>query len=260
MKSKLKKAFEVLYMWAPLVILIAFWEYASRAGWLNPSIMPAPSGIVQTFVTMVQSGRWQTNLLASLGRIVKGYIFGASCGLVVGFLMGNFKPIDKLLTILVGFFRPIPTIAWIPMFILWLGIGDLSKVTIISIGCFWPVLLNTVNGIKSVDKKLIEVAVVLEKSWLVKLYKIILPSALPSVLTGLRLAVSSALMGVLAAEMLAANSGIGFLITFGRELAQPGIMLVGVLTIAFMGLAVDFILIRVERHLLRWNAAYAAKK
>lgn len=260
MKNNIKKVLEVLYMWFPLVALLALWEYSSRIGILNPSIMPAPSGIIQTFVGMVESGRWQNNLIASLGRIVKGYIVGASCGLVVGFLMGNFKPISKLLTILVGFLRPIPTIAWIPMFILWLGIGDLSKVTIISIGCFWPVLLNTINGIKSVDNKLLDVAVVLEKSWFVKLYKIILPSALPSILTGLRLAVSSALMGVLAAEMLAANSGIGFLITFGRELAQPGIMLVGVLTIAFLGLAVDFILIRVERHLLRWNAAYTSKK
>lgn len=260
MKSKLRDAFEIIYMWLPLIALIALWEYTSRIGILNPSIMPAPSGIVQTFVNMVESGRLQTNLVASLLRIIKGYFFGALCGLIVGFLMGNFKPIDKLLTILVGFFRPIPIIAWIPLFILWLGIGDLSKVTIISIGCFWPVLLNTLNGIKSVDKKLLEVAVILEKSWFVQLYKIILPSALPSILTGLRLSVGSALMGVVGAEMLAANSGIGFLITFGRELAQPGIMLVGVLVIALLGLGVDFVLLKMERHFLRWNTTYATTK
>lgn len=260
MKNSLRRVFEIVYMWFPLVGLIVLWEYASRIGVLNPSIMPAPSGIVLTFLDMVESGRWQTNLLASLSRIVKGFFVGAACGLVVGFLMGNFKPIHKLLTILVSFLRPIPTIAWIPMFILWLGIGDTSKVTIISIGCFWPVLLNTISGIKSVDTKLLDVAVLFEKSWFIQLYKIILPSALPSILTGLRLSVSSALMGVLAAEMLAANSGIGFLITFGRELAQPGIMLVGVLTIAVLGLGVDYILSRLEKHLLRWNAAYAAKK
>lgn len=260
MKDLLKKAFTILYMWFPLIALISFWEIACKIGALNTAIMPAPSGIVQSFINMVETGRWQTNLLASLSRIIKGFIVGASCGLVAGFLMGSFKPIERFLTILVGFLRPIPTIAWIPLFILWLGIGDVSKVTIISIGCFWPVLLNTINGIKSVDKKLLDVAVLFEKSWFVQVYKIILPSALPSILTGLRLSVSSALMGVLAAEMLAANSGIGFLITFGRDLAQPGIMLVGVLTIAVLGLGVDFILLRIERHLLRWNTANGAAR
>ncbi|MGN0657120.1 MAG: ABC transporter permease [Ruminiclostridium sp.] len=253
MKDAVKHILEILYMWFPLFALIAIWEYTGSSGILNPSIMPAPSGIIETFVNMLESGRWQTNLLASLGRIVKGFFVGSSCGLVVGILMGSLKPIEKFMTILVGFFRPIPTIAWIPLFILWLGIGDVSKVTIISIGCFWSVLLNTLNGMKNVDKKLLEVAILFEKSWFTQFYKIILPSALPSILTGLRLAVSSALMGVLAAEMLAANSGIGFLITFGRDLAQPGIMLVGVLTIAFLGLIVDFILLKVEKRLLRWN-------
>lgn len=260
MKKILKRIFEVFYMWFPLVALIAAWEYASRIGALNSAIMPAPSGIVQSFLNMLDTGRWQTNLLASLGRIVKGFIVGASCGLVVGFLMGSFRPIERFLTILVGFLRPIPTIAWIPLFILWLGIGDVSKVTIISIGCFWPVLLNTINGIKNVDRKLLDVAVLFEKSWFVQLYKIILPSALPSILTGLRLSVSSALMGVLAAEMLAANSGIGFLITFGRDLAQPGIMLVGVFTIAVLGLSVDFILLKIEKRLLRWNTVNGRAK
>lgn len=253
MKDILKKVLTIIYMWFPLVTLIVLWELAGRSGALNPSIMPAPSGIIETFLNMLDSGRWQVNLLASLSRIVRGFFVGAVCGLTAGFLMGMFRPIEKLTTILVGFFRPIPTIAWIPLFILWLGIGDMSKVTIISIGCFWPVLLNTINGIKSVDKKLLEVAILFEKSWFVQLRKIILPSALPSILTGLRLAVSSALMGVLAAEMLAANSGIGFLITFGRDLAQPGIMLVGVLTIAFLGLGVDFILLKAEKRLLRWS-------
>lgn len=259
MKDTVKKILSIIYMWFPLVALIAIWEYAGRSGALNPSIMPAPSGIVDSFADMVNTGRWQANLLASLSRIIKGFLVGAACGLIFGVLMGTLKPIEKFMTILVGFFRPIPTIAWIPLFILWLGIGDLSKVTIISIGCFWPVLLNTINGIKSVDKKLLEVAILFEKSWFVQFYKIILPSALPSILTGLRLAVSSALMGVLAAEMLAANSGIGFLITFGRDLAQPGIMLVGVLTIALLGLAIDFILLKIERRLLRWNTINETK-
>lgn len=256
MKGTAKKALLILYMWIPLVILIALWEVSSSSGALNPAIMPAPSGIIRSFAAMLESGRWQTNLLASLSRIVKGFIVGAFCGLVVGFFMGTFKPIEKLMTILVGFLRPIPTIAWIPLFILWLGIGDVSKVTIISIGCFWPVLLNTINGIKSVDHKLLEVAILFEKSWMEQLRKIILPSALPSILTGLRLSVSAALTGVLSAEMLAANSGIGFLITFGRDLAQPGIMLVGVLTIAFLGLGVDFILLQAEKRLLRWNTVH----
>lgn len=258
--SKINKIVNIVYMWAALVILIIAWEYASRVGILNGAIMPAPSAIVAKFISMVETGKWQKNLFASLSRIVKGYFFGATAGLIVGLAMGLFRPLDKALTVLVGFLRPIPIIAWIPMFILWLGIGDVSKVTIISIGCFWPVLLNTLSGVKSVDTKLLDVALILEKDKATQIFTIVLPAALPSILTGLRLSVGSALMGVLGAEMLAANSGIGFLITFGRELAQPDIMLVGVLTIAFLGLGVDFVLLRLQRQLLGWNSSYALKK
>lgn len=142
---------------------------------------------------------------------------------------------------------------WVPVLILWLGIGETSKVIVITIGTFWPVLLNTVHGIKNVDKRYLEVGSVLEKKRKIVLAKIILPSALPSIFTGLRIGLGNAWMSVVGAELIAAASGIGYLISYARELSQPDVMLVGVFSIGIIGLLIDMLLKKVEKWALRWN-------
>jgi sulfonate transport system permease protein len=144
-------------------------------------------------------------------------------------------------------------IAWIPLLILWLGIGEEPKVTVIAIGSFWPVLLNTIQGIHSVDPKLLEVASILEKSKWTVVTKVVLPSALPSIFTGIRLGIGSAWTCVVAAEMIAASQGIGFLITYAREMTQVHVVLVGVFSIGLIGLLIDTLILKLQNHILKWS-------
>ena len=164
--------------------------------------------------------------------------------------MGLFKSVNAALNGIVSVLRPIPTIALVPIVILLAGIGFSSKVIIIAIGSFWPVLLNTIHGIQTVDNKLIEVAYTYRINKLKTTFKIIVPSAIPAILTGLRLGMSSAWMSVVAAEMIASSTGIGYLITLSRETANARVMYMCVLVIGVIGLFIDKGLTRLERYYL----------
>ncbi|MGN0352039.1 MAG: ABC transporter permease [Roseburia sp.] len=235
------------------VLLVIVWQWGSDKGFINPHILPSPSKEVTTFGDLIASGKLQRNLIVSAVRVIQGFVFGAAFGLIIGSIMGLSRKLHKLLISLVGIFRPIPMIAWIPLLILWMGIGEPSKVTVIAMGCFWPILLNTIQGFQSIDIKLLEVAKILEKNRWQVMRAVILPSALPSVFTGIRLGLSSAWTCVVAAEMIAASEGIGYMITYARELTQPHVMLVGVFSIGFIGLFIDTLVLKLQTHLLKWN-------
>ncbi|MGM9936923.1 MAG: ABC transporter permease [Candidatus Ornithomonoglobus sp.] len=233
--------------------LVIIWQWGSSKGLINQHILPAPTKEVATFAELIASGKLQRNLLVSAVRVVQGFAFGAASGLILGGIMGLSRTIHKLMLSLVGIFRPIPMIAWIPLLILWMGIGEPSKVTVIAMGSFWPILLNTIQGFQTVDKKLLEVADILEKSRWQVISRVIFPSAIPSIFTGIRLGISSAWTCVVAAEMIAASEGIGYMITYARELTQPHVMLVGVFSIGFIGLFIDTLVLKLQKHLLKWN-------
>lgn len=237
---------------APL-LLIVVWQIFGTFGVLNEHILPPPTKVISTFVQLFKSGKLVDNLFISLIRVFRGFILGALAGVVIGIFMGLSRPINKILSSLVSIFRPIPMIAWIPLLILGLGIGEESKVAVIFIGTLWPVLLNTISGILSVDTKLIEVSRVLEKSKIEMLIKVIMPSAWPAIFTGLRLGISTAWTCVVAAEMIAASSGIGYMIMYARELSQPDVVLVGVFTIGFVGLLIDAIIGSLQKKALGWS-------
>ena len=238
-----------LFIIAP-VTLVIIWQISSNTGLLNKNILPSPKREVETLISLLASGKLQGHLLVSFIRVIKGFLIGTFLGLSLGTCMGLSKTVQKIFTTLVGVFRPIPMIAWIPLLILWMGITETSKVAVISIGSFWPVLLNTIQGIHSVDKKFLEVASTLEKKYVI--FSIVLPSALPSVFTGIRLGISSAWTSVVAAEMIAASKGIGYMITYARELSQPHIMLVGVFTIGFVGLIIDAVIQYLQKKIIYW--------
>lgn len=243
----------LLSIGVPLILLIA-WELAGDNGLLNGSIMPAPSKIGNTLYDMVESGRLWRNFSISMDRVIKGFVLGASLGIIIGSLMGIFHKVDKALGALTGILRPIPIIGWVPLFILWMGIGEVSKITIVAFGTFWSVLINTTDGIKNVDIKYIEVASILEKSKFTTLTKVIIPSALPSILTGLRLGFGNAWRSIVSAEMLAASRGIGYLISYARELSKPADMMVGLLTIGLIGLLIDAVIIKIQNKVFSWNS------
>lgn len=246
---KKKRVLLLISIVFPILVLL-FWQYASTHGLVKASLVPAPLTIVKTFLSYLQSGKLWKNLSVSFGRVACGYFAGALCGVVVGFLMGLFKPINAALGGIVSVLRPIPTIALVPIVILLSGIGFSSKVIIIAFGSFWPVLLNTIHGIQTVDNKLLEVAYTYRISTMKTIWKIVVPSSVPAMLTGLRLGMSSAWMSVVAAEMIASSTGIGYLITLSRETANARVMYMCVLVIGFIGLVIDKGLTRLEHYYL----------
>ncbi|MGC4018896.1 MAG: ABC transporter permease [Muricomes sp.] len=224
-------------------MILVFWELAVKYGLLNENLMPPPTILWETFINLITSGKLQEGLVISLQRVFAGFFIASIIGILVGFVMGLFEPINKVMSSLVNILRPIPVIALIPIFIIILGIGEAANVSIIVIGALWPILLNTTAGVLSVDHKLMELAYVyrLEKKKVV--FQVILPSALYSIITGLRLGISGAWMSVVAAEMIGATSGIGYMIMFAKSLAQAANMYVLVLIIGIIGLVIDRILL-----------------
>lgn len=194
-------------------------------------------------------GHWRVSFM----RVLQGFLLGSGLGVLLGIGLGLSPRLERALWLVSGFLRPIPTIAWIPVMILWMGIGESSKVTVIAVGSFWPVLLNALRGVRDADPKLLEVAKVLQKSTKTLLFGVILPSAFPSIFTGLRIAMGIAWASVVGAELIAASSGIGYLIMYAREVSQPDVMLAGVAVIGLTGILIDWVFSVLEERLLPWN-------
>jgi sulfonate transport system permease protein len=240
------------------VFLLFLWEQLSSRRVINPAILPPPSRIFAAFKSLALNGQISRHLRASAFRVLLGFMMGATLGLAVGVIVGISHKIDRATTLIISVLRPIPMIALIPVLILLLGIDEASKIAVITMGAFWPVFMNTVYGIKSVDRKLLELACALRKSRWYTLVRVVMPSALPPIFAGIRLGAGSAWACVVAAEMIAASSGLGFLVMFAREVSQTSVMFMGVLLIGFFGLFIDFIIQRIERLVLYWN--YPPKK
>lgn len=251
-KSSSDRIVERLIFVITPVLFLLVWELLGDAGILNAVILPTPVKIVKAFWSLLLSGKFAKDFSASVVRVLLGFLYGTLAGLVLGILTGLFSKVSKALSVLFGILRPIPTIGLVPLMILWFGIGETSKVIVIAIGTFWSVLLNTQAGIEAADSKLIEVARILEKDRATVLFRVIMPAALPSLFTGIRLGIGNAWKSVVAAEMLAATKGIGHMIEYARELAQPAKMFVGILTVGIVGLFLDVGIRRLQKRLLCW--------
>lgn len=253
-RKLVKTIFTIIISALAPILLLLFWQLAADQGWMNKSVLPSVKNVIETGIKITDSGKLQKHLIASIGRVLKGFALGGILGIILGIFMGLSKFLHRFLGSLVNLLRPIPMIAWIPIFILWFGIGETTKISLIALGTFWPVLLNTISGIISVDEKLIEVTTVLNKSKIIVLTRVILPAAVPSIFTGIRLGIGAAWSCVVAAEMIAATKGIGFMITYARETAKPGEVFVGVIVIGVIGLLIDVVIRRIEKRLLKWNS------
>lgn len=234
------------------IVVIALWFIAGEAQYINISIIPTPLQVATTFRDMFLDSTLFRHILASLIRVGKGFLIGGSAGVALGILIGSSPTLDKYTVALVGILRPIPAIAFVPLLIVAFGIGEESKVAVIVIGSFWPVLLNTIHGIQAVDTKLLEVGTIFRKSRLTVLRKIVLPSALPVMYTGFRLGIGAAWTCVVTAEMIAAKSGVGYLIMYAREISKPRIMFVGIISIGLFGLLIDIVLLKIQKKIFAW--------
>lgn len=229
------------------VLFLVLWEWAAQNGHIQISIVSTPSKIRDSFIDLFIKGKYQLYFWVSTIRFFKGFILGTILGLLFGIMMGLSKKANAYFVAIVGLLRSIPLVAWVPIAILSLGVGETTKDILVAIGCFWSVFLNTADGIKGVNQKYIEVATILEKGKVVQILKVIIPAAFPNIVTGLREGFSNSWRSIVAAEMIGASSGIGYIITYGREISRPDLMYVGLTTIAIVGLVLELILLQIQK-------------
>lgn len=235
------------------VIIVIFWISATKNELFPPVILPSIAMVFTSLISQISSGQIFQDVLISLSRVMQGYGIGLILGVFMGTLMGISGSTNKFFSGTFDAIRQIPPLAWIPLVILWFGIGETSKVILIAKASFFPILLNTISGIKSTPKAYIEVAKLYNKnSW--KIFRqIYLPYALPNIFVGLRLGLSSAWMTVIAAELIASTSGIGYRINDARNLLQSDVVITGIIVVGLLGVIMDRILDRILRELTPWN-------
>ena len=227
-------------------------EYAVKTGWVEPYLLPAPSSLWQSFLDLFAADLIQ-HIWASTWRVAIGFAIGSALGLIFAIFVGLNRHAEAFLEPSFSALKSIPSLAWIPLLLLWLGIDESSKITLIAIGAFFPVYTNTVAGIHGVDRKLIELARVYQLKYHQQIWQIVLPAASPSILTGLRNSLSLSWMFMIAAELIAATQGIGYLLSDGRETSRPDIVIIAIILLAVLGKFSDAVMRSIEIWLLRWR-------
>lgn len=235
------------------VLLLALWEVLARVGVLPPNLLPAPSRVLATIVELARTGELWPHLGLTLGRVALGFGLGAALGTGLGALTGYLPLVRRLLDPLLQGLRNIPSLAWVPLFILWLGIYETSKVVLIAVGVFFPVYLGVMTGIQQVDRKLVEVGRVYGLSGLALVQRVFLPATLPAFFVGLRNGLGLGWMFVVAAEIMGANKGLGFLLIDGQMTGRPQTILASILLFAVLGRCTDSLLALLGRRLLHWQ-------
>jgi sulfonate transport system permease protein len=235
-----------------VAVIIFIWYLLEQNGTINPVTLPGPDVIFKTFIDMVTDGSLMQHLKVSIIRVLKGYFVSAFFGIILGIVLGLSKRLSRMTDLLIQILKPIPPIAWIPLVILWFGIGEMSKVFLIFLGGFFTILIDVIDGIHQTDSKLIEVAKVMETPKIKYIFELVIPSATPYIFTGLRIGISSCWMCVVAAELVASTSGIGYMIMNARQFCQTDVVIVGMIAIGVTGKLMDVLLKLVEKKATVW--------
>ena len=237
----------------PLVLLLLWWLSTSVLGIFSPVQLPSPSSVIEAGIDLVQRGELWTHVGISVQRVVLGFAIGAVLGLAFGSLVGLSRWADALLTPTIGAFRAVPSLAWVPLLILWMKIGEDSKVTLIAIGAFFPIFTTVYMALRHVDKNLVEAGRAFGLFGLKLLTTIQLPAVVPSVFSGLRLALAQAWLFLVAAELIASSMGLGFLLTDSQNNGRTDRLLLAIILLAVIGKITDAILGVLERKAVnRW--------
>src|SRR4249920_1181747 len=239
--------------WIVFLVLMAAWQAASSAGLLPPLFMPSPAAVIDALYGLWTNGTLAQNVGASLGRIIPGWIIGTAAGLAVGLAMGIFSAARAAGLPIVSALFPIPKIALLPVLILWLGIGEPSKVATIALGVFFPTVISAYSACDQVPRNLIRMAQSFGLPARDIVAKILLPGAMPGILAGFRISASVALLLVVAAEMIGAQHGIGAFVLTAGNLMQTDQLLAGVVMLSILGLLISWGLGRIERRMLKWR-------
>ncbi|MBD1577022.1 MULTISPECIES: ABC transporter permease [Vibrio] len=235
------------------IVLILLWELGSRTGFLSPLTMPMPSNVWATFVDLYQSGLLWQQLLPSLTRLAVGASIGVVVGIGLGLIIGLFSLARAGLVPLISAIFPIPKIALLPLFVIWFGIDEASKYALIAFGTFTPTVVATYGAVDNVDRSLIRMGQSFSMSWLSIVRKIVLPGAMPGILSGLRVSLAIAIILLVAAEMLGAEYGIGAYILEAGSLYDLDRLFTGVAILSLLGVIISFVIGQIEKRVLRWR-------
>ena len=242
--------------WILPAVAVLTLEVLVRAGAVPAHLLPPPTDVLRTLFDLSQNGL-HTHVLASALRVALGFAAGAGLAVVLGSLVGLNRRAEALLDPSCQALRAIPSLAWVPLLLLWLGIDEGSKITLIAIGAFFPVYMGVASGLRDVDRKLVEVAEMAGLSPAALVRRVLLPAALPAVFTGLRNGLSLAWMFMVAAELIAATRGLGYLLTDGREMGRADLVLAAIVLLAVLGKLTDSALRAWETRALAWRDSVA---
>ncbi|MCR5486153.1 MAG: ABC transporter permease [Lachnospiraceae bacterium] len=253
MKQKSRKGLYFAEYTGLLIFLVLIWEFASVKGYLNPLTLPSPVVIVKTFISLIQDGSLIRNLVISTKRVLIGYFISSVIAIIAGITIGLSSHFKRITYLLIQILKPIPPISWIPLVILWFGIGEESKIFLIFIGGFFTILVNVADGVRRVDPKLVELskAMVIPQKQFV--FQVVIPYAAPNIFTGLRVGLGQSWMCVVAAELVASSTGLGYMIMYARQFGQTNVVIVGMLMIGIIGKLFDSLLLSIEKHVVRWE-------
>jgi sulfonate transport system permease protein len=250
-----RRAFDwriLLGFFLPVAIAL-LWEAAVTLSLAEGRLVPPPSRIIATLSALAETGELWTHAWMTLWRVLVGFVIGAVAGIVLGALSGSSRTLRQLLDPTLQALRAIPSIAWVPLFILWLGIFEASKVALIAVGVFFPVYLGIAGAILSVDRKLVEVGHVFRLSRVQLARRILLPAVLPEAVIALRSGLGLGFMFVVAAEFMGASEGLGYLLVDGQQMGKPDQILAAIIAFALLGKLADSLLVAATKPLVRWQ-------
>lgn len=237
-----------------ILVIIVLWELITGVFHVFPWIvLPPPTDVFATMVKMILNGDLFVNVGYTLVRVLGGFTIAAAIALPLGIAMGWIPVVSKIMDPVVEIFRPIPPTAWIGLAILWFGLGWNSSLFLVFVGAFFPIIINTIYGVRSVEKKLVEVAITFRARDLDVLRTVVIPAAAPTIFTGLRLGLGIGWMCVVAAEMIAVKFGLGNMIIESSNFAQTDRVIVGMVTIGLMGLALNYIFVFIGKRAFSWH-------
>jgi sulfonate transport system permease protein len=236
--------------------IVTVWQLIGSFGYVQSNILPTPWDILKAFTDLSVSGELFKHLGISVYRAFLGFVLGGGLGLATGLLAGLFRRFEQSLDPSIQMLRTVPHLAITPLFILWFGIGEFSKVLLIALGAFFPLYINTFSGIRGVDAKLFDVTRVLQFSRAKQIVRLIIPAALPNILLGLRLSLGVSWLGLVVAELMGSSEGIGYMILDARQFSQTAVVFVGISIFAIAGKLSDSFVRLLERRLLKWRDSF----
>ncbi|WP_425712101.1 ABC transporter permease [Fictibacillus sp. Mic-4] len=238
------------------IFILSIWQLAGSYEWISKTVLPTPLDILAAFRDLAVSGDLASHLKISVWRAAAGFVIGAGLGLVLGMLVGFSNKAEHYVDPSFQMLRTVPHLAVAPLFILWFGFGEVSKILLIAKGAFFPVYINTFLGIRGVDAKLFDVARILSFSRYKQLTKLVLPAALPNILLGIRLSLGIAWLGLVVAELMGSSEGVGYMIMDARQFSHTDVVFVGIIIFALVGKITDSLVRAIENRLLKWRDSF----